>query len=211
MTRDELQTWIQYHANRFSNWYSWLTNLPSDGTVTQARTIAGWWELLRYVDLADAKRASDAMNSGELSDPKGYDRHASSIARYAKQISRRTTRKTYVDGVAAVDCATCLDMGLVEVWSPTSMHAARKGELDRTKARAIAVACDCRLGNFVAEKQDRLQFDDMSMMIFDNTDQGRAKLADFAKRAYMDPDAPVEWAPAQSYAETIASSKENNL
>lgn len=190
MTNDELTTWIEYHGNRFSDWFSWFKNQPASGDgVTQPGLLAGWWDLLRYVDIINAMAATDAMNAGRLAEPRTPSGHVRTIASYAKAEARRVTTR-YVGNEPTVRCKQCEDIGVVVVWHPKAMRAAQDDRFgERGTMYRIAVACTCGLGDFKAERQQMLRFNPACMMPEDPGDSREItaqKLKAFADKARGD-------------------------
>jgi len=139
MTRDDFKEWFSYHAARFPGVRTWMAKQESNGT--NPNDILDAWEIrLRFTDLRDAKKASDAMFEDAALTPSYYEKHAPTVAMIAQKYA---AKPTYIDGQRTALCGDCGDDGYVLCWHPESIKAARKGELKRL---TMAVCCHCDTG-----------------------------------------------------------------
>jgi len=160
MTDAEFNEWFSYHASCFTGLHSWLRKFPAatdaqakqNHQSTQERILQRWFRVLEEVGLADAKKATDRLHSGEEDEPKGFDKHPGAVRRIARKVrpgAQRAGREEgprIVGGVESVDCVTCQDYGRVWVWHPDDMGRAAAGKLE-PPFKPCYVACTCRAGN----------------------------------------------------------------
>ena len=146
MTKDEFREWLRHHRNAFTRLADQFAKL-GDG---QTATVDAWYNVLAYVELDDAKAATDAMLSGKVQLPKylDLDDHPRIVKRAAAEISRRAGRTVdraiYVDGEKTVRCVLCNDMGVVSCWHPMSVRAAITGTLgEQFTVYSCAYRCPC--------------------------------------------------------------------
>jgi hypothetical protein len=70
MTRQEFDEWLSYHTSAFTSVGQWLDGISKeqiDGKPSErAQTLRHWFGVLRHVDLADAKAATDKLFGGRV-------------------------------------------------------------------------------------------------------------------------------------------------
>jgi hypothetical protein len=162
MTFDEFNEWFSYHASCFVSMQSWLDKVTKGEGAPSTRDIKRrWLSVLQNIELADAKKASDKMLSGEEEEPNyrgssNFSKHPAAVRRIAQRLrgdrdpARR--RERFVDGERVYSCLRCRDDGVVWCWHPESMRAAKKGTLGQPfTVCSCAVRCTCREGDLNAK------------------------------------------------------------
>ena len=190
MQTAEFQLWIDHHRTAFTGFSEWLSRHPD-----RLSLLGIWQRLLRNVELADAKAATEALLSGEEPEPMGYDRHVRSVLSYAKnhrtiRLAEAAHEPSYRD---AVSCLTCKDSGVVVVWGIKSMEAVVRGNFGLSGTLyETGVPCICKAGDMLARRdaarlgvpEYRLRYNPSLMLIASwiLTDMdGQAKLREFVE------------------------------
>ena len=153
MMLEEFKVWLKHHTNRF-------TSLADK--VSSTEPAKAWYQVLKHIDLGDAKQISDDMFSGVEDAPRWVDSHPKAIRAIAnkKKYGEGNINKDHpekpkekvIDGRTVFTCSSCQDTGLVTVWSPVAMRAARavirkEAEWNNAKhIRKCSVACVCNWG-----------------------------------------------------------------
>jgi len=153
MTTEEFKEWLGYHTTRFPALKKWL-----DAQEDSKAVVVLWQKTLSGVSLEHATVVTDRLYTGEVPIPKNceYEKEliiplilqlARTIASYehrkeASEATRRSVREP------RYTCKTCLDQGIVMVWSPRSMEAMRSGQFDliRETRGSCFAACSCEKG-----------------------------------------------------------------
>ncbi len=151
MSPDEFSEWLEYHQAAFPGVADWMRkNTPKDAT-TEQRPAYHWRRALFDVDSLDAKRATDAMLSGYLEEPRGYSSHPKAIRRWCKTIGggerREQNKPEYVDGERVYSCSLCEDRGTVPIMHPRTVGEAASGvEFGEIHWQTCVAACTCEKG-----------------------------------------------------------------
>jgi hypothetical protein len=151
VTHEQFLEWYAHHRSAFPGIDAWLGRIDraakSEADLRSADVLRGWRRVLADIELADAKRATDEMARGDIDEPRSFDGHAKAIRRSAKasrfERGKGPGRVVWFDGERSVRCSVCGDAGLVIVFHPKSMQAARQGTLDRLSSYSCGVACTC--------------------------------------------------------------------
>lgn len=169
MTRNEFEAWLAYHRAAFTGLSAWIAKLPEPGRERQGEphrlaVLAVWYAVLRDCELADARAATDRMAAGQVEEPKGWDRHKTTIAQEARRLAAERnrhraagagTQPRYAEGEPTYRCLKCLDSGIIPIWHPESVTAAcatldgaERGQLGQPFTLYEAAArCSCTAGN----------------------------------------------------------------
>ena len=167
MTRTQFDSWLAYHRAAFTGLSAWIAKLPEPGREREGEphrvaVLAVWYAVLRDLDEADCRAATDRMAAGQVEEPKGYDRHKTVIAQEARRLASERTRRgpaagtqpRWSAGEPTYECAECLDGGVVPIWHPASIEAACR-RLDGQDRGCLgepftlyeaAARCTCRAG-----------------------------------------------------------------
>lgn len=165
MTLSEFDQWLTYHRAKFTCLTQWFEKInkrhaQDDTEPSFDDTMTSWFRTLRRYDLADATRATDMMGV-DVPEPAAYDRHKhpmviSEICRKLRGSSQQVAgerKRRYIDGEEVFECLLCKDEGLVEIWTPYAMRAARDGQpvhetIMRTQSCfSWSVRCTCKAAN----------------------------------------------------------------
>lgn len=177
MTEPEFRDWLKHHFARFTAAAGWLGRFPTaprhEGDPTQRSVIDAWRFTLGDVNLDDAKRASDALASGDetFSEKTGFDHHPKDVRRIARgrsgerEAKAKTNQRLHrFEGEPTYRCLRCRDDGFLIVIHDTSLRAAREivvgenGERrtnlhhpqlnpeGRTPIYSLFVRCNCEAG-----------------------------------------------------------------
>lgn len=169
MTREEFREWLSHHRAAFTGLSAWIAKLPEpgrqrEGEPTRADVLAAWYAVLRHCELSDAREATDRMAAGQIEEPRGWDRHKTTIAQEARRLAaernrhRSTgagTRPRYAEGEPTYRCRECLDSGVIPIWHPVAVTAAcatldgaERGQLGQPFTLYEAAArCSCQAGH----------------------------------------------------------------
>lgn len=220
MTEPEFREWLKHHFARFTAAAGWLGRFPTmqrhEGDPTQRSVIEAWRFTLSDVNLEDAKRASDALASGDesFSEKTGFDHHPKDVRRISRGRSgdRSAAAKTGMrlrrfEGEPTYRCHHCRDEGFRIVVHDMTVHAARMIVADENGARrtnlhhptlnpegrwpiySMLVGCNCEAG---------YRYRDMSRA-FRNTDAPWQCGGEENYRAAIEAAEGVRQAEAQSY------------
>lgn len=156
------------HCAAFTGIRAWLAKTTKGADApSEAQVLKGWYGVLRDVDLEAALAASHRMHSGEIEEPKGFDRHPAAIRR-ACGVSRRSSSvglRFDSDGNQTYACPVCQDSGWVYCWSAVSMKAARDGTFGQHfTVYATAVVCHCPAGRTHDRRNEWPRFDPKRML-----------------------------------------------
>ncbi|MFA7177769.1 MAG: hypothetical protein WC114_11010 [Smithellaceae bacterium] len=171
MTKAEFETWLAYHRAAFTGLSQWIAKLPdpgsrraSDGEPHRLAVLAAWYAAMRDCDPADARVATDRMAGGLIEEPKGWDRHKTSIAQEARRLASERNRHQsagawrkprFAGGEPTYRCLECHDSGIIPIWHPDSVTAACM-TLDGDEANGLgqpftiyeaAARCPCGAGS----------------------------------------------------------------
>lgn len=154
MTDEEFSRWLQHHQAAYPSLSDWLARVTrqTDGeaTTTPEAIMACWANILADVPYDAAIAATDAMARGDEEEPRGYDRHPAAIRAMARRIAARRatmhTRPIRIDGQETYACPRCLDSGVVTIYHPRTIAAARRGMLTPGTVYTAAAACSCQAG-----------------------------------------------------------------
>lgn len=209
MTADEFTIWLKHHRAAYPGISAWLGRIDKaargDDDIRATDVLKRWRNVLNDVSLADARAASDAMARGDLEEPRSFDSHAKAIRRAAiGAVSERTIapeKPRYVNGEQVFNCGLCLDGGLLIVFHPKTMKAARDGLLEESPKYTCGVACTCERGDRWhkpaqgrREKHKTMRFDERIMVPCDYrpTAEDCRRLLEFSPASEgveFDPDA----------------------
>ena len=160
MTDAEFKRWWKHHTARFTGIRTWLGKFPetSGGETTRSDVTAAWRDVLRRVDYDDAIEATDRMYAGDETPPRGYDSHPAAVRAIAMKLHREVPnpvqRPKYVGGKETFRCVQCRDDGMVGIYHPETVEAARRPEtFDPASICSAVVRCTCSIGS---AKPDRL-------------------------------------------------------
>ena len=147
MKIDEFSEWLDYHAAGFTGLKPWLRKMPADD---RDGVRDRWQKVLAYVDIDDARAASDEMFES-ADQPRSFDKHPSAIrAIAAKRSSTRTSgddRPRYIDGEEVFRCLDCKDTGSRTIWHRKTVKVVRAGKaIARGFYYTAACACLCEAG-----------------------------------------------------------------
>ncbi len=159
MNSSEFVQWLRYHSASFQGMATMLKTEGSQEEIEQRASRAeAWQHAFRDVSLVDAKAGTDAMVSGEIPEPHGYDRHAQAICNwvrmqtfnsYMRRSRAKSSRPVVIDGEVASTCPLCWDTGLIRVVHPRTARELKRDPDTWTAAhvRLCNVACTCEHGN----------------------------------------------------------------
>lgn len=184
MTKPEFKEWINYHFAAFPSCRSWLKKFPRERTEsvvslgavpTQGEIVANWFRTLEPIDLADAKRATDELSSGD--DPTEFERTPAKVRKHALSIGRMRRfveqPKRHEGREPRYDCWRCSDTGFAPIVNQEDIETIAEswpeGLPDRFNYRPISdqairrislgpwsCACSCKRGE---TKTGMLKFD----------------------------------------------------
>ena len=206
MDQDEFREWLRHHQSCFVGIGRWLSGFPeAGGEVNRPDVLRRWFYVLKDVELDDATAASDAMLSGDLPEPRSFDRHVTAIR--GKALRRQNERQRQfrprpVDGQQTVKCKFCMDDGWVAVWHPLSVAAATDGTLGQLGTLStMVVVCRCPAGR-KHESCGATVFDERKMLpVRCKHDPNEQKeLIEFVARRN-------EWKPTMSYEDVCEVSE----
>jgi hypothetical protein len=149
VTDKEFHDWFAYHLSCFTGIAAWLDK-ATKGTSAPSRKdiLARWYGVLRGVTLADAKAATLQIHSGEVEEPKGFDRHPAAVRRLCKDNTNEYHGpKRDADGNETFTCALCLDIGYVMVWGERTVQHVEKHGWEHAPIVTAAAVCICDAGN----------------------------------------------------------------
>ena len=156
MAPDEVDQWLDNHTALFPSMLTWLAKFTSP---QRTATVAAWGRLLRGVTLDAARDASERLAKSETL-PRGYERHAPTIARMALAADEtRAKLKTAAKFGAGptVRCNQCGDLGRVSIYLVGNSlarwmeHARRFGSIAPPEHATGIVRCDCDTGRSVMD------------------------------------------------------------
>lgn len=152
MTDDETLEWLDYHVDTFA---------IRDKLFEQPQaTRDAWCRVVKPLDLAKAKAATDKMFAEPDLKPYKWQDHPGKIRQIAYGISNRDRPGTelphMIDGQPVYNCLLCEDRGNLFVWAPVAVQAMRRGTFDVKTDRTCGVACRCKAGDkYAAAKWGR--------------------------------------------------------
>lgn len=146
----DYEDWEQRHFDAFPQTAEWMA-----GRRDVAATRSAWQRALIDVELTDCRQATEAFLRGEEEPPKTPQDWPRFIRRVALRLAgqRRRDRDRHrhsFDGEETFGCLMCQDTGLVTVWHPKSMQAARDGKLapeGNVPRYSAVVRCGCPEGD----------------------------------------------------------------
>lgn len=198
MTRDEFQKWFRHHCSRFTGIRAWLDKTTRGvGAPDEAEILRAWYGTLCKVELTAAKAASDSMHSGEVDEPKGFDRHPAAIRKAAGTLGGASDgpldRVRYDnDGNRTYGCLVCLDDGWVICWHPVSMKAAKAERLGELfTLYTTAVCCDCSAGQERNRGGNSVTYNPQTWLLLHRTEDGKQVIECVSEKAEQ--DRLVEW------------------
>lgn len=162
MDSREFERWYAIHRASYPGLDTWLAGLSDRRPpIDPQDTLRAWRGVLKHVSFAGAKAATEAMLSGDLEEPRGFERHPGAIRRYAQEFDGRTgggraNRRgpmggKIVGGEVVYDCPRCEDSGMRTVWHSQTVQAVRD-QAEKVICYSAAVGCECDRGKRLTAK-----------------------------------------------------------
>lgn len=144
----EFKEWFDYHVTAFTGVEAWFNK---QGAARAAAIKSRWADILKLVDLKLARMATDKMFSGEIEEPKGFDRHPAAVRNYAKAVGALAVKE------GASDCI-CGGSGMLDVMADCRWKGKRAfipGEKFNHRDHLVTVACPCPKGEWINDCRER--------------------------------------------------------